>query len=116
MQGGGAGQDGGVGLKKTRQCCATVPEEQGVPGQEAGAEVRFTNQDRYLGEARITLDSESGFRNRNPTCCPPKSLLVNCSGLMSSSSTAPFIELASNNCRDNGGANQHTLGNKTGKK
>lgn len=45
LEGGGAGQDGGVGLEKARQCCPTVPEEQRVPGQEAGAEVRFTNQD-----------------------------------------------------------------------
>lgn len=45
MEGGRAGQDGGVGLKKACQCCPTVPEEQRVPGQEAGAEVRFTNQD-----------------------------------------------------------------------
>ena len=35
-----------------------------------------------------------------PTCCSPKSVLVNCSGRTSSTSTAPFIELASNNCRD----------------
>lgn len=111
MKGGRAGQDGGVGLKKTRQCCPTVPEEQRVPGQEAGAEVRLTNQDWYLGEIRITLNSESRFINCNPTCCSPKSLLVSCSGLMSSRSTAPFIELASNNCRDDDGTNQHTLGN-----
>lgn len=45
VEGGRAGQDGGVGLKKARQCCPTVPEEQRVPGQEAGAEVRLTNQD-----------------------------------------------------------------------
>lgn len=41
---GRAGQDGGTGLKKARQGCPTVPEEQRVPGQEAGAEVRLTDQ------------------------------------------------------------------------
>lgn len=34
------------------------------------------------------------------TCCSPRSLLVSCSGLISSSSTPPFIELASKNCRE----------------
>lgn len=42
---GGAGQDGGVGLEKAGQGRPTVPEEQRVPGQEAGAEVWFTHQD-----------------------------------------------------------------------
>lgn len=42
---GGAGQDGGVGPEKACQGGPTVPEEEGVPRQEAGAEVRFTHQD-----------------------------------------------------------------------
>lgn len=49
------GQDGGVGPEESRQRCPTVPEEQGVPGQEAGAEVRFTHQDWDLEERRFTL-------------------------------------------------------------
>lgn len=47
---GRAGQDGGVGPEKARQRCPTVPEEQGVPRQEAGAEVRFSHQDWDLQE------------------------------------------------------------------
>lgn len=49
VQRGRAGQDGGVGLQKASQCRATVPEEQRVPGQEAGAEVRLTHQHGDLG-------------------------------------------------------------------
>lgn len=45
---------------------------------------------------------------QKPTCCSPKSLLVNSSGLRSSSSTAPFSELASNNCGGKNLTNQHT--------
>lgn len=41
MQGGRAGQDGGSGAQEARQSRPTVPEEQGVPRQQAGAEVRL---------------------------------------------------------------------------
>lgn len=58
---GGAGQDGGAGLQEVGQGGATVPEEQRVPGQEAGAEVRLPHQDRDLGRTRSTLISASCF-------------------------------------------------------
>lgn len=108
---GRAGQDGGAGLEKAGQCRPAVPEEEGVPGQEAGAEVRFTQQDRDLGAASFTLSvllrepPPSSPPPSAPTCCSPRSALVNCSGLMSSSSTAPLMELASNNCRGKYGTN-----------
>lgn len=61
----GAGQDGGAGLKQAGQGRPTVPEEQGVPGQEAGAEVRFTHQDGDLGEVSDYQQSTLDCINRN---------------------------------------------------
>lgn len=58
MKCGRGGQDGGVRPEKARQGGPTVPEEQGVPGQEAGAEVRFTHQDRDLEEICFTLSTD----------------------------------------------------------
>lgn len=55
VQRGRAGKDGGVGLQKASQCRATVPEEQRVPGQEAGAEVRLTHQHRDLEKKKIII-------------------------------------------------------------
>lgn len=52
VQRGRAGQDGGIGLQKASQCRAAVPEEQRVPGQEAGAEVRLTHQHGDLGKKK----------------------------------------------------------------
>lgn len=52
---GRAGQDGGVGPEKAGQGGPTVPEEQRVPRQEAGAEVRFTHQDWDLCERCFSL-------------------------------------------------------------
>lgn len=51
MQGGRAGQDGGTGSQEARQSSPTVPEEQGVPWQQAGAEVWLTHQEGNLQEA-----------------------------------------------------------------
>lgn len=53
MQRGRAGQDGGAGVQEARQCRTTVPEEQRVPGQQAGAEVGLTNQQGDLGGGSV---------------------------------------------------------------
>lgn len=48
------------------------------------------------------LHSDASWLHREDdgTCSPPTSLLVSCSGLISSSSTRPFMELASKTCRE----------------
>lgn len=60
MQRGRAGQDGGAGAQQARQRRATVPEEERVPGQQAGAEVGLTNQHRDLGEGGQTVSFTEG--------------------------------------------------------
>lgn len=61
---GGAGQDGGVGPQQACQRRPTVPEEQGVPGKEAGAEVRFTHQDGDLYRRHQSSSSKGQVENR----------------------------------------------------
>lgn len=55
-----------------------------------------------IWKIRFTLNKAAHVINYklphpDPTCCSPKSLVVNCSGRRPSISTAPFNELASNN-------------------
>lgn len=61
VQRGRAGQDGGVGPQKARQRRATVPEEQRVPGQEAGAEVRLAHQHGNLGGKKTVYQFFTSF-------------------------------------------------------
>lgn len=45
---GGGRQDGGIGPEEAAQRCTAVPEEQRVPGQQAGTKIRLANQHRDL--------------------------------------------------------------------